>query len=521
MSKTLTKTKHVLVRCWKEFSENSSINALRYPFNGQLPKIEQFWWRKSIVSFLVAYCFVIVTLYFKWVMNPVVVTYTRTMHPLWELPFPAVTICPMTKVRVEEVNLTDVLVRVRRGETFDEYESMKLYTLSQVCPFMWMWYKQKTPANKTSSQVLQNMSLSINDLFLNCYWKNIKWPCYEILAPTMTENGVCYTFNQISSDQLLRKENINLESVVTNSWLPSDWNMETGYGDNAGVDSYPFRPLAKGYHSGLAIVLKTRQMDTEYLCEGPNKGFKVSIHPPDEYWTMSNRFFRLPFQQALLLTVDPKLTTISQDLKKHHHTRRQCYFNDERYLKFFKIYNTNNCLFECFANLTDSFCHCDQITRLRGLNTTVCVGELKDCPEIILHKQERSHQSLNGNEEWIGPCECLPACAYVTYDVEVSRTPFNPHKLARALFDTSDFYTHSHDYALLAVGIKSKWMLPMKRCELMDYGDLMAQIGCLFGLMMGASVVSLVEILYFCLVRPLVQILKKSDTARPAIPWVK
>lgn len=118
------KMKRLVVKCWTEFSANSSINALRYPFNRRLPRLEQCWWRSSFLFFIGAYCFVIGTIYYKWSMNPVMITYTQSMFPLWEVPFPAVTICPTTKVRVEDLNLTDMLIRVQRKETIgsDEYD---------------------------------------------------------------------------------------------------------------------------------------------------------------------------------------------------------------------------------------------------------------------------------------------------------------------------------------------------------------------------------------------------------------
>ncbi|XP_029721589.2 pickpocket protein 28-like [Aedes albopictus] len=513
--------KRLVVKCWTEFSANSSINALRYPFNRRLPRLEQCWWRSSFLFFIGAYCFVIGTIYYKWSMNPVMITYTQSMFPLWEVPFPAVTICPTTKVRVEDLNLTDMLIRVQRKETIgsDEYE--KLYTLAHVCPFMKLWYKPREEINKSITEMLKNVSLSIEDLFERCYWRHTETPCWKILSPVITDCGICYTFNQLPNDHLLRKENFNSESILTDPIKRAvNWNLESGYAKKAGIHSYPFRPFAKGYRTGLAIVLKTRKNDKEFLCDGPNDGFQVSLHPPDEYKTTSNRIFRLPFQQALLLTVRPQLTTISRELKKHDHSRRQCYFNDERYLRFFKIYNSHNCNLECFANLTDKDCHCDTFSRPRGPNTTLCKGSRKDCPDIVQHQLEKSHQSLYGNEEWIGPCACLPACVTLQYDVEVSRTAFEAQKLSEALTDTNLLYKNTNDYALLAVGFKSKWILPLKRIELMNFCDLMSQIGGLFGLMMGASVVSLLEIFYFSIIRPFFNILKHSNDVQPVRPWV-
>lgn len=204
--------------------------------------------------------------------------------------------------------------------SFSRYE--KLYTLAHVCPFMKLWYKPREEINKSITEMLKNVSLSIEDLFERCYWRHTETPCWKILSPVITDCGICYTFNQLPNDHLLRKENFNSESILTDPIKRAvNWNLESGYAKKAGIHSYPFRPFAKGYRTGLAIVLKTRKNDKEFLCDGPNDGFQVSLHPPDEYKTTSNRIFRLPFQQALLLTVRPQLTTISRELKKHDHSR--------------------------------------------------------------------------------------------------------------------------------------------------------------------------------------------------------
>ncbi len=39
-------------------------------------------------------------------------------------------------------------------------------------------------------------------------------------------------------------------------------------------------------------------------------------------------------------------------------TRRQCYFDGERQLKFFQIYTKANCELECLTNLTLRYCNC-------------------------------------------------------------------------------------------------------------------------------------------------------------------
>jgi acid-sensing ion channel, other len=86
---------------------------------------------------------------------------------------------------------------------------------------------------------------------------------------------------------------------------------------------------------------------------------------------VSKQFFRVPLRQEVVVSVKPNMITTSEglvgkDWNYHQFSeiknfvitlgyapdRRQCYFNDERNLKFFKVYTQSNCELECLANYT-------------------------------------------------------------------------------------------------------------------------------------------------------------------------
>lgn len=46
--------------------------------------------------------------YEKWDQSPVIVSFAEKSTPVWEIPFPAVTICPETKSYIDMLNFTDV-----------------------------------------------------------------------------------------------------------------------------------------------------------------------------------------------------------------------------------------------------------------------------------------------------------------------------------------------------------------------------------------------------------------------------
>lgn len=53
--------------------------------------------------------------YQKWVTSPVIVSFAKSPTPVWQVPFPAVTICPVTKSKQTIFNFTDLYHRVREN----------------------------------------------------------------------------------------------------------------------------------------------------------------------------------------------------------------------------------------------------------------------------------------------------------------------------------------------------------------------------------------------------------------------
>lgn len=60
----------------------------------------------AFVLSLICCGFLINAMYTKWDQRPIIVSFATTPTPVWELPFPAVTICPETKTNKTEFNIT-------------------------------------------------------------------------------------------------------------------------------------------------------------------------------------------------------------------------------------------------------------------------------------------------------------------------------------------------------------------------------------------------------------------------------
>lgn len=131
----------------------------------------------------------------------------------------------------------------------------------------------------------------------------------------------------------------------------ANWSLEGGY-KTSSEDIYPNRVLGPGAKAGFNIVLKLTQPDLDYVCRGPVQGFKILLHTPDEIPRVSKHYFRVPLRSEVVVSVKPNMITTSEGLADYAPERRQCYFNNERHLQFFKVYTQSNCELECLANYT-------------------------------------------------------------------------------------------------------------------------------------------------------------------------
>ena len=66
----------------------------------------------------------------------------------------------------------------------------------------------------------------------------------------------------------------------------------------------------------------------------------------------------LEVNKATDVILRPKITTTDESLRRFNPTDRNCYFEDEKKLKYFTKYSKNNCLDECWSDLSFDICGC-------------------------------------------------------------------------------------------------------------------------------------------------------------------
>jgi acid-sensing ion channel, other len=155
----------------------------------------------------------ILNIYNKWQLNPVIINVGEYLEPVWQTPFPAVTICPETKVLKKHVDFTKgYLEAISKSHTgnFTNHQMKSLEALAQVCsPQLFTMQNISFESGINHDEIiaqLKNISLRMLESTIFCQWNNVVYGCDHLLTEIITEEGVCYTFNVLNSSDFYKEE---------------------------------------------------------------------------------------------------------------------------------------------------------------------------------------------------------------------------------------------------------------------------------------------------------------------------
>lgn len=132
---------------------------------------------------------------------------------------------------------------------------------------------------------------------------------------------------------------------------------------------------------------------------------------------------------------------------------RQCFFGNERQLKYFKTYTQRNCEMECVSDYITKKCGCARFSmpskskwkktqqnflllQIVGTNSTpICGASMIHCyhqaEDDLLSNNIRDNLSGSTSEN-SSDCNCLPVCTSIKYETEISHSDFDFKSLFEA-----------------------------------------------------------------------------------------
>ncbi|XP_001357382.2 pickpocket protein 28 [Drosophila pseudoobscura] len=511
-----------------EYSKSTTIHGIRYLFEVHRPIYEKVYWLFfTCISVYFAISLIWDT-YLKWQDSPVILGFDETLVPVHKIPFPTITICPEIKMERNLFDYTNVSRLLwdeyqKNGNvtSMDEEELARMAAAMHICDpdvvhrFMPILAGMNPPFVDVT-QTLIDLSISKNETGPFCKWNGRFYFCDKIFDFVATDEGICYQFNGLRPKDIYRDENFisykDPDVVDFNNFFDVDlpplnnitgnWSLDTGYG-NQGQNTYPQRTVFSSVGNGFFAFLQGLQHNFDYDCRSFKQGYKVFLNSPESVPLTSGNYILVPHGDEVLVSVLPNYVMSTDNLHEISPEKRQCLFDDERSLTFFRSYSQSNCQTECLANFTISKCGCAKFWMPKPLGTPVCGLDDINCytsaqDELYtLLQNQTMEKSVNDNVEIM--CNCMPACTSLEYNFEISRARFDVAKTIRAF---REVYEHTDAIgSRLSVYFKEHQFTAIKRTILFGVSTLISNCGGICGLFMGISSLSFLELLYFFCMR--------------------
>lgn len=192
---------------------------------------------------------------------------------------------------------------------------------------------------------------------------------------------------------------------------------------------------------------------------------------------------------SLDVLISPDVLETDEDLRSFPISERKCYMEGERTLRFFKKYSVRNCEMECFSTFTYEKCRCVPFYTIRNSTMEICSFSSYDCYRNAKLKVKLGQ---NFDEEKVRNCKCLTTCNTINYNLEYI---YNDIKA-----DGNN--TEELNQITISFRFKNDEFIPKRRYRNMDFLEFLAETAGLLGLYCGVSILTFVELIYFFMIRP-------------------
>ncbi|XP_069692716.1 pickpocket protein 28-like [Periplaneta americana] len=475
------------------------------------------FWAAAFILALATAAFFITHLYRKWDDSPVIVSIGARATQLIAIPFPAVTVCTMNKVRkaaAEQIlnsrnpddDLNKILLKDMCDDTFEAYDSSSGSSNDIV---MTEYMQNRSGKWDTIQSFMTNVSQPCYEMIQSCYYAGQNQNCIEIFNPALTDEGICCSFNKLKRDLIFRNPRDLSDLNVTFPRDAANWTPEGGYPPNTPTGTLPWRPRGAGSHLGLTLILDAN-IDDYYCSSTSSIGFKVRLHNPVETPKVSEFGLLLTPGQEYRMVIRPTITNASSSIRKIPENKRLCVFSDEKYLKYYNTYTQRNCALECEANYTLSICKCVPYYLPKDANTTICAKKDENCTmvarkaiEMRLVDESANTSNLGTeNEGWTKPeCQCLPGCSELSYRGTISSAKVFGHNNFKKGYGTKNSIYFRKNMAVVHLFFTESQFMNYYKTELFGFTEFLSNTGGLLGLFLGFSFLSAVEVFYFISMR--------------------
>ncbi|ESO98820.1 hypothetical protein LOTGIDRAFT_56347, partial [Lottia gigantea] len=229
-----------------------------------------------------------------------------------------------------------------------------------------------------------------------------------------------------------------------------------------------------------------------YAFEASRAGIQMAVHPYDE---------PIGFGTGTVSLSPGNHYDIKVSVKKYNYLpaphnsfeNRNCIERKDiaaKVMKYFPRYTFKACQLECLTDLILDTCHCMvefmvPTTQLRYCN----VYEREHCVHTIIIQAEASFHSI---------CNCSHPCYETVYDVDSSSVVFPAKSFSDYLIkqNISESYDHARNNLIqITISFKYSMLEEINHVPKLTVGQAISDLGGYMGFFLGASILTLVEII--------------------------
>ncbi|XP_054286605.1 pickpocket protein 19-like [Macrosteles quadrilineatus] len=434
----------------KEFGSVTTLHGISHIVSGNRHPAEIYLWVAVTVVAAVTSLYLIVDNWQRYNANPTVLSLDKNFRS-WRVPFPAATVCLFDRVnRTAATALINRLWGVKpKDKKFPYYmrfvQSVGNMTYDNLEEFEEFQYDSELyTVNLPALARMVQINLTYSSYIFNPLYKYMKF------EETITEMGICYTYNGVLTDYISLSKNV--KTALTKDVDPPYCNF-------------------------LNSLCYARIEDLPGM-------MRYYIHSPFEIPDLSSQFYIVQPSRERDTSFRFLQTVPSPDLRDLLPRQRNCRFMDEPKKDMSSpVYSYNLCRMNCRKRLAFTKCGCAPYFYLAKKDIPVCTVKGLAC--LVPHRELITKLILPDGSPY--PCPCTLPCKDIEYyvDKDVERDWSYP----------------------VPCNIRFRWAIEVyaktrvRREIIFGLEDLLVSFGGTAAFFLGFSVITFVEIIYFFTLR--------------------
>ncbi|EDW60372.1 sodium channel protein Nach [Drosophila virilis] len=441
-----------------EYTERTKVSGMWLLRRNRTQGLSRLIWSSVLVQLLLLSIFLTLLLWLKFYSYPILNTISNDLS-ITDVAFPGVTICSPKTVNKERVHRYVRTLQIPKeydvADVAAGFEFLNAFTDQSFVPPSHESYKVTDDVLRLNNVSIWEAAMAVSpgcaDFVKRCFWGYTEFPCnqsheYLSFIPTTAFLGPCCSFNYNPRNA---------------SFLPFSANI---FGMDGGLTFIGAEGSERNLSTGLIVL----------------------VHHPMDYVTETAASVTITARSESFVEVSPTVQTSSTEVLELSESKRDCLISDDVQQR---NYRQASCLLACQTEAIGKRCGChpyllpivSEKFKVCNLNDTFCYSDNYD-----------NFKSLRCDQ-------CLPNCYDVTYSTLSYKTDLNLHQ-----FSVSNFYTTellNNDSFVLRVYLAKQVVPVIRKVTVMSWIGLLSDLGGIFNLCLGLSMISIVEFFYYCTYR--------------------